>query len=113
MQVCVLGSVEVWDGGEPLASLAPQTRRLLAVLAATPGRTVSASRIAEYVAAGRIDGSTVRTAVARLRKVLGNRATCAEATCAVPCESQGVQGPGLYGQRFAMRSAAVTRSVRA
>ncbi len=78
MQVCVLGSVEVWDRGEPLGSLTPQARRLLAVLAATPGRTVSASRIAEYVAAGRIDGSTVRTAVARLRKVLGNRVATAQ-----------------------------------
>ena len=73
MQVSVLGSVEVCEGGERVDSLTPQARRLLAVLAATPGRTVSTSRIAEYVAGGRIDGSTVRTAVARLRKVLGNR----------------------------------------
>ena len=72
MQVCVLGSVEVRDGSERVDSLSPQARRLLAVLAATPGRTVSTSRIAEYVAGGRIDGSTVRTAVARLRKVLGS-----------------------------------------
>ena len=72
MQVCVLGSVEVWDGGERVDSLTPQARRLLAVLAATPGRTVSTSRIAEYVAGGRLDGSTVRTAVGRLRKVLGS-----------------------------------------
>ena len=72
MQVCVLGSVEVRDGGERVDSLTPQARRLLAVLAATPGRTVSTSRIAEYVAGGRLDGSTVRTAVGRLRKVLGS-----------------------------------------
>ncbi len=72
MQVRVLGSVEVWDGGERVDSLTPQARRLLAVLAATPSRTVSTSRIAEYVAGGRLDGSTVRTAVGRLRKVLGS-----------------------------------------
>ena len=72
MQVSVLGPVEVWDGGQRVGSLPPQARRLLAVLAATPGRTVSTSRIAEYVAGGRLDGSTVRTAVGRLRKVLGS-----------------------------------------
>ena len=72
MQVSVLGPVEVWDGGQRVGSLPPQARRLLAVLAATPGRTVSASRIAEYVAGGKLDGSTVRTAVGRLRKVLGS-----------------------------------------
>jgi predicted ATPase/class 3 adenylate cyclase len=72
MQVCVLGPVEVWDDGKRVGSLPPQACRLLAVLAVRPGQTVSTSRIAEYVAGGRLDGSTVRTAVSRLRKVLGS-----------------------------------------
>ena len=72
MQVCVLGPVEVWDGDQRVGSLPPQACRLLAVLAVTPGQTVSTSRIAEYVAGGRLDGSTVRTAISRLRKVLGS-----------------------------------------
>ena len=73
MQVGVLGSVEVWDGDDRVVSLTPQVRRLLGMLAATPGQTVSTDRIAEYVAGGSVDGSTVRTAVSRLRKVLGGR----------------------------------------
>ena len=71
MRVCILGSVEVWDCGRRIRPLAPQSCRLLAMLAATPGQSVSTGRIAEYVAGGNLDGSTVRTAVSRLRKVLG------------------------------------------
>ena len=73
MQVGVLGSVEVWDGDDRVVSLTPQVRRLLGMLAATPGQTVSTDRISEYVVGGSVDGSTVRTAVSRLRKVLGGR----------------------------------------
>jgi predicted ATPase/DNA-binding SARP family transcriptional activator len=45
----------------------------LAVLAAAGGGVVSRDRIAEFVAGGLADGSTVRTAVSRVRKVLGER----------------------------------------
>jgi predicted ATPase/class 3 adenylate cyclase len=72
MRVCILGTVEVWDLGRRVRPLAPQSCRLLAMLAATPGQTVSSARIAEYVAGGSLDKSAVRTAVSRLRKVLGN-----------------------------------------
>ena len=72
MRVCILGSVEVWERGRRIRPFAPQSCRLLAMLAATPGQTVSTGRIAEYVAGGNVDGSTVRTAVSRLRKALGS-----------------------------------------
>jgi predicted ATPase/class 3 adenylate cyclase len=73
MQVGVLGPIEIWDGDERVTPLTPQASRLLAMLVATPGQRVSSSRIAEHVAGGKLDGSTVRTAVSRLRKVLGRR----------------------------------------
>ncbi len=78
MRVCILGTVEVWDRGQRVRSLAPQSCRLLAMLAATPGQTVSTGRIAEYVADGNLDNSTVRTAVSRLRKVLGKTVVTAQ-----------------------------------
>ncbi len=69
----ILGRVEIWDDQGNAVSLTPQLRRLLALLVAERGSTVSSGRIAEYIADGRIDGSLVRTAVSRLRKSLGDR----------------------------------------
>ncbi len=72
MLVRVLGSIEV-VADEPVV-LAPQLRRLLGLLVVANGDVVSAHRIAEYVAEGGDHaGSAVRTAVSRLRKVLGER----------------------------------------
>jgi predicted ATPase/class 3 adenylate cyclase len=60
-------------------ALTPQLRRLAALLTVSDGAPVSADRIAEYLADGPVDGSAVRTAVSRLRKVLGDRVQTAEA----------------------------------
>ena len=48
VEVRVLGSVEVRDSGGEVVPLAPQVRRLVAVLCAAGG-AVSRDRIAEYV----------------------------------------------------------------
>ena len=77
MKIRVLGPIEVEDGGER-ASLSPQLRRLLGVLVAADGRPVSADRLAMDVADGRAEGSTVRTAVSRLRKIVGARIEAAD-----------------------------------
>ena len=73
MLVRILGAVEVRGHGDGVTPLSPKARRLLAMLAATPGRTVTADSLAEYVMGGISAGSAVRTAVSRLRKVLGHR----------------------------------------
>ena len=72
VQINVLGPITVLDGHHEVA-LSPQSKRLLGLLVVAQGTVVSSDRIAEYVADGRVDGSTVRTAVSRLRKVLGER----------------------------------------
>jgi predicted ATPase/class 3 adenylate cyclase len=72
VHVRVLGPVRVDDNGVDVA-LTPQLRRLLGLLVVADGAPVSADRLAEYIAEGRMEGSTVRTAVSRLRKVLGDR----------------------------------------
>jgi predicted ATPase/class 3 adenylate cyclase len=69
----ILGRIEIWDDQGNSVSLTPQLRRLVAVLVAADGSTVSVDRIAEYIADGRTDGSVIRTAVSRLRKALGQR----------------------------------------
>ena len=96
MRLVVLGAVEIWDDQDHSVPLTPQLRRLLALLVTSDGMAVSADRLAEYVADGRVDGSVVRTAVSRLRKVLGER---------IETTSIGyrlVPGPGeLDADRFA------------
>ena len=72
MQVRILGPIRVFDGCDEVA-LSPQLRRLLGLLAVAEGGSVSGDRIAEYLADGDHDGSKLRTAVSRLRKVLGDR----------------------------------------
>jgi len=68
----ILGPIEIWDGDDSVV-LTPQLRRLVGLLVAADGATVSTDRIAEHVADGRSDGSVIRTAISRLRKSLGNR----------------------------------------
>jgi predicted ATPase/class 3 adenylate cyclase len=72
VQVRILGPIQVFDeDGE--AALSPQSRRLLGLLAVHHGTEVSADRIAECLSDGDLDGSKLRNAVLRLRKVLGDR----------------------------------------
>ena len=71
MRVEVLGQIQVVSDGAVVA-VSPQLRRLIGLLVAAGGETVSSARLAEYVADGMAD-STVRTAVSRLRKVVGDR----------------------------------------
>ncbi|MGB0113713.1 MAG: BTAD domain-containing putative transcriptional regulator, partial [Ilumatobacteraceae bacterium] len=72
VRVEILGPIRVADG-DRVQPLSPQLRRLVGILAASAGQAVSSSRLAEYVADGNTEGSTVRTAVSRVRKVLGDR----------------------------------------
>lgn len=72
MQVGVLGPITVSDGAGD-ASLSPQLRRLLGLLVVADGQVVSTDRLALFIADGRTEGSAVRTAVSRLRKVVGER----------------------------------------
>jgi DNA-binding SARP family transcriptional activator len=69
----VLGEVVVWGGDGEVVPLPPQLRRLLAILVAAEGASVSADRIAEHVTGGRFDSSAIRTAISRLRRILGDR----------------------------------------
>ena len=72
MRVRILGPVRVTgDDGE--VALSPQLRRLLCLFVVADGDMVSADRITEYIADGDLHGSKVRTAVSRLRKVVGDR----------------------------------------
>ena len=73
ISVRVLGPVAVFGEDGVEGALSPELRRLLGLLVVADGAPVSADRLAEYVAEGNVDGSTVRTAVSRLRKVLGDR----------------------------------------
>ena len=73
MQILVLGSAAVAGGDGVEESLSLQRQRLLGLLVVEDGGVVSSDRIAEYVSDGQVDGSTVRTAVSRLRKVVGDR----------------------------------------
>ena len=72
VQVRILGPIEVIESGGD-KPLTPQLRRLLGLLVVADGGYVSSDRIAEHLADGDIDGSKIRTAVSRLRKVLGDR----------------------------------------
>ena len=72
VQVRILGPIRVFDeDGE--AALSPQSRRLLGLLIVNLGSDVSADKIAECLSDGDLDGSKLRNAVLRLRKVLGDR----------------------------------------
>ncbi len=72
VQVRILGPIEVIESGGD-KPLTPQLRRLLGLLVVADGGYVSSDRIAEHLADGDVDGSKIRTAVSRLRKVLGDR----------------------------------------
>ena len=73
MDIRVLGPVMLRDESGGVVELSPQLRRLLAVLVVAAPGPVSAGRLAELVADGRAEGSTVRTAISRLRKSVGER----------------------------------------
>ncbi|MCB0967953.1 MAG: winged helix-turn-helix domain-containing protein [Ilumatobacter sp.] len=72
VHVRILGAVGVIESGVEV-SLRPNLRRLLALLVVADGGFVPLDRLAEHLADGEIDGSRIRTAVSRLRKVLGDR----------------------------------------
>jgi predicted ATPase/class 3 adenylate cyclase/DNA-binding winged helix-turn-helix (wHTH) protein len=72
VQIQVLGPIQVIDREGDVVTLSPQLKRLVGLLVVAHGAPVSASRLAEYVADGNTEGSTVRTAVSRLRKILGD-----------------------------------------
>jgi DNA-binding SARP family transcriptional activator/DNA-binding CsgD family transcriptional regulator len=72
MEIWVLGTFEVSDGGRSVEIRSPLSRRLLALLALTPGREVSADRLAQGLWGERQPTSegALRTLVARLRSEL-------------------------------------------
>jgi predicted ATPase/DNA-binding SARP family transcriptional activator len=72
MRVGILGRVAVWDDHGDEVALRPQVRRLLGLFL-TAESSLSVDQIAEYAASGRATGSAVRTAVGRLRSVIGGR----------------------------------------
>lgn len=72
MRVGVLGRVAVWDDRGEEVALRPQVRRLLGMFL-TAESSLSVDEIAEYASSGRTTGSAVRTAVGRLRSVVGDR----------------------------------------
>lgn len=77
VQVHALGPLRVTRDGDELRLGGPRQRRLLAVLLVHNGAAVSVDRIAEAVFAGEptpAAATTLRSYVARLRKVLGDRA---------------------------------------
>jgi predicted ATPase/class 3 adenylate cyclase len=95
----ILGRTEVRDDAGAALALTPQLRRLAALLVVSDGAPVSADRIAEYLADGPVDGSVVRTAVSRLRKVLGDRVQTVEAgyrLLLAPHELDGSRFIALY-----------------
>ena len=67
------GAVAVWDDAGVVVQLSPQLRRLLALLITADGASVSIDRIADHITGGRLDGSVIRTAISRLRRILGDR----------------------------------------
>ncbi len=73
MQLRILGQVRIVDDDGVEAALRPQLRRLAAMLAVVEGATLSTDQIAERLTGGRVESSAVRTAVSRLRAVLGPR----------------------------------------
>ena len=77
VEVHALGPLRVTRDGDEVALGGPRQRRLLAVLLVHGGAVVSADRIAEAVFAGEptpAATTTLRSYVARLRKVIGDRA---------------------------------------
>jgi WD40 repeat protein/DNA-binding SARP family transcriptional activator len=77
VQVHALGPLRVTRDGDEVPVGGPRQRRLLAVLLVHSGAVVSVDRIAEAVFAGDPTPSaptTLRSYVARLRKVIGDRA---------------------------------------
>ncbi len=71
MRVGILGRVTVWDDRGDEVALRPQVRRLLGLFVAG-GSSLSIDRIAEHASGGRRSGSAARTAVGRLRSVVGD-----------------------------------------
>lgn len=72
VHVRILGPVGVTESGVEIP-MRPNLCRLLALLVVADGGFVPLDRIAEHLADGDLDGSRIRTAVSRLRKVVGDR----------------------------------------
>ncbi|MFP5317026.1 MAG: BTAD domain-containing putative transcriptional regulator [Acidimicrobiia bacterium] len=75
MRVCVLGPLEVVDGGAPVTLGGPKERRLLAALALQPGQVVAESRLVDVLWGDdppRTATKTLQNYVLRLRKALSS-----------------------------------------
>ncbi|MFN3257783.1 MAG: BTAD domain-containing putative transcriptional regulator [Ilumatobacter sp.] len=72
MQIQVLGPIQVTTDVDVVVTLSPQLKRLLGLLVIADGQPVSTGRLAEYVVDPKSSGSTVRTAVSRLRRIVGD-----------------------------------------
>lgn len=75
MRVCVLGPLEVVDGGAPVPLGGPKERRLLAALALQPGQVVPESRLVDVLWGDdppRTATKTLQNYVLRLRKALSS-----------------------------------------
>jgi DNA-binding SARP family transcriptional activator/DNA-binding NarL/FixJ family response regulator len=73
MEIWVLGTLEVSHDGRPVTIRSPLSRRLLSLLALTPGREVSNDRLVDGLPAGEPSArsaATVHSGVARLRREL-------------------------------------------
>jgi DNA-binding SARP family transcriptional activator len=73
MEIWVLGTLEVSDGGRPVDIRGPLPRRLLALLALTPGREVSTDRLVDGLWGEQpptAAAATLQSHVARLRRDL-------------------------------------------
>lgn len=73
IRVDVLGELRVRDAEGANVALPLQLRRLLGVLVAAGAAPVPGVRLADQITDGRPDSSAVRTAVSRLRRILGDR----------------------------------------
>jgi predicted ATPase/DNA-binding SARP family transcriptional activator len=76
VQLGILGPVEVTDGGDPVSIPGAKERRLLALLAISAGRVVSADRLVSELWGAdlpRDPANALQAAVSRLRKALGPR----------------------------------------
>jgi predicted ATPase/class 3 adenylate cyclase len=107
-----LGPIEAFDGDAPV-TLSPQLRRLLGLLVVADGMVVSADRLAEYIADGSTDGSTVRTAVSRLRKALDGRVESAEGGYRLAVDAEGLDWWRFEDLRDRSRTAPVEARIGA
>ncbi len=73
MQLNVLGPVRIVDDAGVELDVRPQLRRLAALLVVAGPAGMTSDQIAEHLAGSTVDSSAIRTAVSRLRSMLGPR----------------------------------------